>query len=53
MAKTKPKNWALGRWSIDSISMWGKGYIDEESPATSSSGPTTWGRFSLATFRTT
>jgi hypothetical protein len=32
MAKAKPKNWALGRWSIDSISMWDKDYIDEEVP---------------------
>jgi len=32
MAKTKLKNWALGRWSIDSMSMWDKDYIDEEVP---------------------
>ncbi len=32
MAKTKPKNWAVGRWSIDSMSMWDKDYIDEEVP---------------------
>ena len=30
MAKTKPKNWALGRWSIDSMSMWDTDYINEE-----------------------
>ena len=32
MGKAKSKNWALGRWSIDSMSMWGKDYIDEEVP---------------------
>ena len=32
MGKAKPKNWALGRWSIDSMSMWDKEYIDEEVP---------------------
>ncbi len=32
MGKAKPKNWALGRWSIDSMSMWDKDYIDEEVP---------------------
>lgn len=32
MAKSKPKNWALGRWSIDSMSMWDGDYIDEEVP---------------------
>ena len=32
MGKAKPKNWALGRWSIDSMSMWDKDYIDAEVP---------------------
>ena len=32
MSKSKPKNWALGRWSIDSMSMWEKDYIDKELP---------------------
>ena len=32
MRKAKSKNWALGRWSIESMSMWGKDYIDEEVP---------------------
>ena len=32
MGKAKSKNWALGRWSIDSMSMWDKDYIDEEVP---------------------
>lgn len=32
MAKSNPKNWALGRWSIDSMSMWDKDYIDEQVP---------------------
>ena len=32
MGKSKPKNWALGRWSIDSTSMWDRDYIDEEVP---------------------
>ena len=32
MGKAESKNWALGRWSIDSMSMWDKDYIDEEVP---------------------
>ena len=32
MGKAKSKNWVLGRWSIDSMSMWDKGYIDAEVP---------------------
>ena len=32
MGQAKSKNWALGRWSIDSMSMWDKDYIDEEVP---------------------
>ena len=32
MGKAKSKNWALGRWSIDSMSMWDKDYIDAEVP---------------------
>ena len=32
MGKRGSKNWALGRWSIDSMSMWDKDYIDEEVP---------------------
>ena len=32
MGKAGSKNWALGRWSIDSMSMWDKDYIDEEVP---------------------
>ena len=32
MGKAKPHNWAVGRWSIDSMSMWDKDYIDEEVP---------------------
>jgi hypothetical protein len=32
MGKAKSKNWALGRWSIDSMSMWDKDYVDEEVP---------------------
>ena len=30
MGKAKPKNWAVGRWSIDSMTMWDNDYIDEE-----------------------
>ena len=30
MGKAKSKNWVLGRWSIDSMSMWDKDYIDAE-----------------------
>lgn len=32
MGKAKPKNWALGHWSLDSMGMWDKDYIDEEVP---------------------
>ena len=32
MGKAKSKNWVLGQWSIDSMSMWDKEYIDEEVP---------------------
>ncbi len=32
MGRAKSKNWVLGRWSIDSMSMWDKDYIDEEVP---------------------
>ena len=30
MGKTKPKNWALGRWLIESMDQWDRDYIDEE-----------------------
>ena len=45
MAKSNPKNWALGRWSIDSMSMWDKDYIDEEVPGYFAFGPTDLGSF--------
>ena len=32
MGKAKSKNWALGGWSIDSMSMWDNDYIDAEVP---------------------
>lgn len=41
----KPKNWALGRWSIDSMSMWDKDYIDEEVPGYFEFGPGDLGSF--------
>jgi hypothetical protein len=46
MAKSKPKNWVLGRWSIDSMSMWDKDYIDEEVP-----GYFEFGRNGLGSFQ--
>ncbi len=45
MAKSKPKNWALGLWSIDSMSMWDKDYIDEEVPGYFEFGPDDLGSF--------
>jgi len=45
MAKSKPKNWALGRWSIDSMSEWDKEYIDEEVPGYFEFGPDDLGSF--------
>jgi hypothetical protein len=30
MGKTKPKNWALGRWPIESMDQWDRHFIDEE-----------------------
>ena len=32
MGKAKPSNEFAGRWSIDSMTMWDKDYIDEEVP---------------------
>ena len=32
MGKAKSKNWALGRWFLNSMSMWDKEYIEEEVP---------------------
>ena len=29
MAKTQPTNWAVGRWLIESMDQWDRGYIDE------------------------
>lgn len=29
MAKSKPKNWALGRWLIESMDQWDRDFIDE------------------------
>jgi len=45
MAKSKPKNWALGRWSINSMSMWDKEYIEEEVPGYFEFGPNGLGSF--------
>jgi len=45
MPKTKPKNSALGRWTIDSMSMWDKEYIDEEVPGYFEFGPDDLGSF--------
>lgn len=33
MGKAKSKNWVVGRWSIHSMRMWDKDYIDAEVPA--------------------
>jgi len=41
----KSKNWVLGRWSIDSMSMWDKDYIDEEIPGYFEFGPNGLGSF--------
>lgn len=30
MAKAKPKNWAVGRWLIESMDQWDRAFIDEE-----------------------
>ena len=30
MGKSKPKNWAAGRWLIDSMEQWDRDFIDEE-----------------------
>ncbi len=29
MGKTKPKNWAVGRWLIESMTEWEREFIDE------------------------
>ena len=33
MGKAKPKNWATGRWLIESMDQWDLDFIDEEAPA--------------------
>ena len=45
MGKARPNTWALGRWSIDSMSMWDKDYIDEEVPGYFEFGPNDLGSF--------
>ena len=30
MGKAKPKNWAVGRWLIESMDQWDRDFIDEE-----------------------
>ena len=45
MGKAKSKNWVLGRWSIDSMSMWDKDYIDAEVPGYFEFGPENLGSF--------
>ncbi len=30
MAKSKPKNWIVGRWLIESMEQWDRDFIDEE-----------------------
>ena len=30
MGKAKPKNWVVGRWLIESMEQWDRGFIDEE-----------------------
>jgi len=45
MAEKKPKHWALGRWSIESMSMWDDAYIDEEVPGYFEFGPHDLGSF--------
>lgn len=29
MAKSKPKNWIVGRWLIESMDQWDRDFIDE------------------------
>ena len=41
----KAKNWALGCWSINTMSMWDKDYIDEEVPGYFEFGPNDLGSF--------
>ena len=45
MGKAKSKNWVLGQWSIDSMSMWDKEYIDEEVPGYMEFGADNLGSF--------
>jgi hypothetical protein len=45
MGKAKPKNWAVGRWSIDSMTMWDTEYIDEEVPGYFEFGANNLGSF--------
>ena len=30
MAQSKPKNWAVGRWLIESMDQWDRDFIDEQ-----------------------
>ena len=48
MGKAKSKNWVLGRWSIDSMSMWDKDYIDAEVPGYFEFGADNLGSFQFA-----
>jgi len=45
MGKAKTKTPVLGRWSIDSMSMWDKDYIDEEVPGYFDFGDNNLGSF--------
>ena len=45
MGKAKSKNWVLGQWSIDSMSVWDKEYIDEEVPGYMEFGADNLGSF--------
>ena len=45
MSKAKTANWILGRWSIDSMSMWDKDYIDAEVPGYFDFGDNNLGSF--------
>ena len=51
MAKRKPKSPIIGRWSIVSMSMWDKEYIDEEVPGYFEFGSNDLGSFQFGYVR--
>ena len=51
MASTNPKNWAEGRWSIDSMSAWDREFIDAEIRGYFEFGPDASGSFQFGYVR--